>query len=755
MQIVKIFTILAIMFLGFSGIFPREIGQRWEFNTTGNTEGWNISPTFTDLAVADGSLQATVTGEFPYFLGPEFELSASDYGFILMRMKAAGATSVIFYWKNTSGGFAKHEIVGDSAFHAYAIPVYQNRNWTGTIQGINRITVNAPVGTRIEIDYIRILRLGFNPQVMVFSPLRTVLKPNQAIPVHAVVANQGDRGGSVMARLQLPDAIQLVEGESSHILANLAPGSRDTLNWTLQSTQTDSFNLELKLNVADTLFSQRNLPFSITDRYWQQDEFFLSAWSPPRLTTAAYDYYSHANFDLVLSLPLDESAVSRVEQYKMRCLLRAGSILGEHQYLRAPENEPPEALTPAHLAKLDAYIEQFRNRDAVLGYYLTDEPNAHAFENLGKAVAYLREKDPTRLSFINLFPTYATEEQLGTENYDEHVRQFIETVKPELLSYDHYHFFNGYDGTGYFHNLGIIRHHALTYDIPFCNIIQAIGADFLNWRIPTPAEHRWLVYTSLAYGAKALIWFHWDHEWGLTSSPARDQLFNSIQALNQEIKTLGPVLLKLKSDAVYHSLNIPKGGVPLPADALVQSVSPNADLVIGLFSDENEKQFLMLMNKRYTDSVSTEITLAGTIPAVKVFDLVTGNWQPVTTEITDTGTRFVAGFRLGGGRLFALEEATAVTPSKARMPRKTNLLRNFPNPFNAGTRIEYDLAESGPVKISVYDTLGREIVVLLDEKQTAGLHHLTWDAKNLASGTYLLKLKTSTGERVRKLTLVK
>jgi hypothetical protein len=46
-------------------------------------------------------------------------------------------------------------------------------------------------------------------------------------------------------------------------------------------------------------------------------------------------------------------------------------------------------------------------------YFITDEPGAGAFPGLGKLVAYLRERDPAHLAYINLFPTYANEQQLG------------------------------------------------------------------------------------------------------------------------------------------------------------------------------------------------------------------------------------------------------------------------------------------------------------------------------------------------------
>ena len=75
-------------------------------------------------------------------------------------------------------------------------------------------------------------------------------------------------------------------------------------------------------------------------------------------------------------------------------------------------------------------------------------------------MAYARATQ--RLAYINLFPTYANNRQLGTSGdpvtaYREHLRQYVEIVRPGLVSYDHYQFATGGDLDGYFLNLAMIR----------------------------------------------------------------------------------------------------------------------------------------------------------------------------------------------------------------------------------------------------------------------------------------------------------
>ncbi|MGA9115955.1 MAG: T9SS type A sorting domain-containing protein [Bacteroidota bacterium] len=83
------------------------------------------------------------------------------------------------------------------------------------------------------------------------------------------------------------------------------------------------------------------------------------------------------------------------------------------------------------------------------------------------------------------------------------------------------------------------------------------------------------------------------------------------------------------------------------------------------------------------------------------------------------------------------------------------LLANYPNPFNPRTQIGFTIPRTERVRLAVYDILGREAALLLDEDLQAGLHTLAWDAAGLAGGTYLLRLESPQGARVRAMILLK
>ena len=68
----------------------------------------------------------------------------------------------------------------------------------------------------------------------------------------------------------------------------------------------------------------------------------------------------------------------------------------------------------------------------------------------------------------------------------------------------------------------------------------------------------------------------------------------------------------------------------------------------------------------------------------------------------------------------------------------TGLEAPHPNPFNPATTIRYGLAEEGPVRLTVYDVLGRRVAVLLDGVQTPGKHTVRFEASHLSSGLYFV-----------------
>jgi len=81
--------------------------------------------------------------------------------------------------------------------------------------------------------------------------------------------------------------------------------------------------------------------------------------------------------------------------------------------------------------------------------------------------------------------------------------------------------------------------------------------------------------------------------------------------------------------------------------------------------------------------------------------------------------------------------------------------KNYPNPFNPETKITYTLKNATSVKLTVYDRLGREVIVLVDEQQGDGEHTVSFNSSNLPSGVYFYRIKTPEKVEVHKMVFAK
>ncbi len=75
------------------------------------------------------------------------------------------------------------------------------------------------------------------------------------------------------------------------------------------------------------------------------------------------------------------------------------------------------------------------------------------------------------------------------------------------------------------------------------------------------------------------------------------------------------------------------------------------------------------------------------------------------------------------------------------LPGEITLHENFPNPFNPITTIRFDLPEQSDITLTLYDILGREVEILINDIKPAGAHTIQWDATNVASGMYLYQIR--------------
>ncbi len=98
---------------------------------------------------------------------------------------------------------------------------------------------------------------------------------------------------------------------------------------------------------------------------------------------------------------------------------------------------------------------------------------------------------------------------------------------------------------------------------------------------------------------------------------------------------------------------------------------------------------------------------------------------------------------------------SVVESDEHSIPAQFTLEQNYPNPFNPSTTIRFSIIEKGPATLKIYDILGKETAVLLDQELNAGKYSVQWNAKAFASGIYFYRLTTTSHSDVKKILLSK
>ncbi len=183
--------------------------------------------------------------------------------------------------------------------------------------------------------------------------------------------------------------------------------------------------------------------------------------------------------------------------------------------------------------------------------------------------------------------------------------------------------------------------------------------------------------------------------------------------------------------------------------------SRDAASVTEVSADENE------IVVQVSDSLDREIydqpvTVMREIPEGWDSVSVSQNGKAVPTGTTEIRTTRYSWFTVmpDSGDII-LEPATATSAEAEELPEQLNLIKNYPNPFNPGTTLTYQVREPGEVRISIHDVLGKELEVLVQESQNPGEYSVNWNGSTYSSGTYLYRYESGEYVQTGKMQLVK
>ncbi|PZM77711.1 MAG: hypothetical protein DKT66_25880 [Candidatus Melainabacteria bacterium] len=306
-------------------------------------------------------------------------------------------------------------------------------------------------------------------------------------------------------------------------------------------------------------------------------------------------------------LPIAEDALPFAEKYNVKVLLQHGLF-----NVKTMES-------PIELEQLNALIDRVKDNPALEGYYIFDEPQEVEFPKLAKLVRHIKARDPHHFCFVNLLPIFGVRTKKIKDPsliYKDYINEYIRQFKPDLLSYDYYTFvkYSNSPAAGlYFIHLRLMRECARKAELPFMNIIQASQFQVRDWDMPTPAQLRWQVYTSLAYGARAINYFLY---WGPKSFAGmyRDgvaiPLVDAAALLNKEMKALSSTLMSMESLYIFQTDPLPPGALPMPFGCPLQITSPG-QFVVGVFGEDRKEKAFMIVNRDFSKSVVARVKVLG------------------------------------------------------------------------------------------------------------------------------------------------
>jgi len=290
--------------------------------------------------------------------------------------------------------------------------------------------------------------------------------------------------------------------------------------------------------------------------------------------------------------------------------------------------------------KPEMVAKRFKDHPTIVGYHLKDEPSRNDFSNLGKFVQRIKAVDNQHFSYINLFPNYASSEQLRTSTYREYVQLFLQEVPIQILSFDHYPIRLNDSGvrslnSEWYENLEIISDEASKAGIPFWAF--ALTTAHKPYPIPTLADLRLQVYSNLAYGAQGIQYFtYWTpsinegfdfHDGPIeNNTKQKTPTWYTVQQMNREIKALSSVFLGAKVIKVEHIATdasgkngaLPKSTTrfdfakrPLEASIIKTFAIPSNTNALVSFLKNGNRCYMVIVNRNLDGGDNVTFTITG------------------------------------------------------------------------------------------------------------------------------------------------
>ena len=300
--------------------------------------------------------------------------------------------------------------------------------------------------------------------------------------------------------------------------------------------------------------------------------------------------------------------------------------------------------------EVDAFVRKMvsgsGNSKAIVGYDICDEPDVPDYPKLAVAVEAVHKYAPGKLAFINLYPVLEPMSRTGVNTYQEYVEQFVEVVKPDIISYDNYMALYSMDQKNrnmmatFYMNMMTVYAASQKYKIPWWNVVASNQIRY-HTVIPTLDNMMLQAYTSLAAGASAVCWYtYYDTEYDyapVNTKGMRTNTWYALREVNRHLSILGPIIKTLKSTGVYFTDPTIHPSLPLLPGKTVKEIECSEPLMIGEFESAKGNRYVMVVNISLEHSA--RFILKTDIENERLFVVSTGEQTPYFQEILSTVAR--------------------------------------------------------------------------------------------------------------------
>ena len=310
------------------------------------------------------------------------------------------------------------------------------------------------------------------------------------------------------------------------------------------------------------------------------------------------------------SIPAAYTSLERYQELKDCGFTISYSFLANQEEILAALDVAEQAgiklLIPYDDTKAESIVNAVKDKSALYGYYLHDEPTTKQLDSLANCAQHIIDIDNKHAIYVNLFPNYVSEDDLGS-TYEEYVKKAVKTLKTTQVSFDFYPIRETGVVDTWWQNLEIIRDESEAANMPFWAF--ALSTSHNPYPIPTLAHLRMQMYTNLAYGAQCLQYFtYWcptPGKWNFNNAPIeengiRTDVYDVVKTMNEELQARAGVFMGAKVLGVYHTGEIPVGTHALTGyNRPIKALHLEDNGIVVSFLENGKWSYVMFVNRSH------------------------------------------------------------------------------------------------------------------------------------------------------------